>query len=47
MQIPIANQWTESRDPYGRVRGRIEGAEGDCNLIGGTTVSTNWTPQNS
>jgi hypothetical protein len=36
----IANLWTEPRDSNGRVRGRIEGAEGDCNPIG-RTVSTN------
>ena len=36
----IANHWTEARDPDGRIRGRIEGAEGDCNPIG-TTVSIN------
>jgi hypothetical protein len=41
MQILIASHWTEVRDPYGRVRGRIEGAEGDGNLIERPTVSTN------
>jgi hypothetical protein len=40
-----ANYWTELRDPYGRVRGRIEGAVRDCSPIGRTTVSTNQTPQ--
>jgi hypothetical protein len=30
--------------PYGRVRGRIEEVESDCNPIGRTTVST---PQSS
>ena len=40
MQIPTANHWTEVRDPYGRVRGRIEEAEGDGNPIGRTTVSS-------
>jgi hypothetical protein len=38
MQILIANLWTEPRDPNGRVRGRTEGAEGDCNPIGRTTI---------
>jgi hypothetical protein len=41
MQILTANDWTESYDPYGRVRGKTEGAEGNCNPIGRTTVSTN------
>jgi hypothetical protein len=29
MQILIANHWIETRDPHGRVRGKIEKAEGD------------------
>jgi hypothetical protein len=41
-----ANHQTEHRDPDGRVRGKTEGAEGDCNPIG-RTISTNWTTQNS
>jgi hypothetical protein len=40
MQILIANLWPEVRDHYGRVRGRIEGAEGDGNHIGRPTMST-------
>ena len=44
MQILTANHWTEVRDPYGRVRGRIEGTEGDGNPIGRPTVSTNLDP---
>jgi hypothetical protein len=44
VQILTANHWAEPRDPNGRVRGRAEGAEGDCNPIGRTTVSTNQTP---
>jgi hypothetical protein len=36
MQILTANHWTEVRDLYGRVRGRIKGAEGDGNPIGRT-----------
>jgi hypothetical protein len=39
-----ANHWTEVRDPNGRVRGRIEGAEGDGNPIGRPTVTTNLDP---
>jgi hypothetical protein len=34
----------EVGDPFGRVRGRSEGAEGDCNPIGRTTVPTNLDP---
>ena len=37
-----ANHWTEISDHYGRVR--IEGAEGDGNPIGRTTVLTNLDP---
>jgi hypothetical protein len=33
--------------PNGRARGRTEGAEGVCNPIGRTTISTNQTPQSS
>ena len=43
----IANYQTEPMDPNGRVRGRIEGAEGNCNPIGRTTVSSNHIPQSS
>jgi hypothetical protein len=32
------------REPNGRVRERLEGAKGDGNLIGRTTVSTNMDP---
>ena len=39
-----ANHWTEVRDPNGRVRGRIEGAEGDGNPIGRPIISTNTNP---
>jgi hypothetical protein len=41
MQILTVNHWIEVGDPYGRVRGRIEGAEADGNPIGRPTVSTN------
>jgi len=33
MQILTANHLTEPRDPNGRVRGKTEGTEGDCNPI--------------
>jgi hypothetical protein len=39
-----ANPWAEVRVPYGRVRRRIEGAEGDSNPIGRITVSMNHAP---
>jgi hypothetical protein len=42
-----ANHWTEPRDPSERIRGRAEGAEGECNPIRRTTVSINWTLQSS
>jgi hypothetical protein len=41
MQISTAKHLIEVRDPYGRVRGRIEGTEGDGNPIGRPIVSTN------
>jgi hypothetical protein len=44
MQVLTANHWTEIEGPYERVRGRIEGAEGNGNPIGKTTVSTNLDP---
>jgi hypothetical protein len=40
------NHWTEHGDPYGRVRGRTEGAEGD-NPIGRTSILANCTTQSS
>lgn len=36
-----ANHWIEVWDKYGRVRVRSEGAEGDYNSIGRTTVLAN------
>ena len=42
-----ANHRTEHRDPSGGVRGRTERAEGVCNPIGRTTISTNQTQQSS
>jgi hypothetical protein len=32
--ILTVKHWTEPGDPKGKVRGRIEGAEGDFNPIG-------------
>jgi hypothetical protein len=43
MQIVIANHWTETGDPSGRLKGGTEGGEGDCNPIG-KTMSINQTP---
>jgi hypothetical protein len=40
-----ANLWTEDRVPNGGVRESTEGAEGVCNPIGRTTISTNQTPR--
>jgi hypothetical protein len=40
MLLIIIN-WTKLGEPYGRVRGRTKGAEGNCNPIGRTTLSTN------
>jgi len=37
----------ENRAPNGGVRKRTEGAEGVCNPIGRTTISTNQTVQSS
>ena len=36
-----SKHWIEVGDPYGRVRGRIEGTSGGGNPIGSQTVSTN------
>jgi hypothetical protein len=35
------NHWTEHRVTNGGARERTQGAEGVCNPIGGTTISTN------
>jgi hypothetical protein len=40
MQIFTVNHWTEPKDHIGRIRGRTEGAEGDCNTIERATIST-------
>jgi hypothetical protein len=47
MQILTANHQTEPREPNGRVRARSEEAEGYCNPIGRTTISTSLTTQSS
>lgn len=44
MQILSANHWIEVGDQYRRVRGRTEGAGGDCSPIGRRTMSTNPDP---
>jgi hypothetical protein len=43
MWILSANHRADHGDPNGEVRGRIEGAEGVYNPIGGITISTNQT----
>ena len=46
MRVLVAKHWTEHWDPNGGVRARTEGgAEGVCNPIGRTTVSTNQSSQ--
>ena len=42
--ILTANHWTKHRDYNGEVSGRTEGAEGICNPIGWTKMSTNQNP---
>jgi hypothetical protein len=41
MQVLTHNHWTEVKDPYGGIGGRIEGAEGEGDPIGRLSVSTN------
>jgi hypothetical protein len=38
--LPGPRIYKPSQTPNGRATGRIEGAEGDCNTIGRTTIST-------
>jgi hypothetical protein len=45
MWMLAANYQTKHMDPYGGVMGRTEGAEGVCNPIERTTISTNQTPE--
>jgi hypothetical protein len=40
----ITKHWTEVGDHYRRVKGRIRGAEGNCNPTGRPKVSTNLDP---
>jgi hypothetical protein len=47
MQILRANHWTEVRDPSGRVKGRIEGAEGDGNPIRRQQSQLTLTPESA
>jgi hypothetical protein len=42
-----ANNCTDCEVPNGGVRERTEGAEGICNPIGRTKISTNQNPQSS
>jgi hypothetical protein len=42
MQIPKTKHGVDVGNPYGRVRGRIEGAEGDGSPIERPTVSVNY-----
>jgi len=44
MRMVAVNHWTEQRNPIGEVREKTEGAEGVCNPIGRTTISTKQTP---
>jgi hypothetical protein len=43
----VANHWTEHRVLIEGIRKRTKEAEGVCNLIGRTTISTNQTPKSS
>jgi len=44
MRPVAANYWPEQGAPNGRVREKTEGAEGVCNTIRRTTISSNQTP---
>jgi len=44
MRMLAANHWTEQGEPNAGVREKTEGAEGFCNTIGRTTISTYQTP---
>jgi len=41
MRMLAANHWTQQRDSNGGFREKTEEAEGVCNPIGRTTISTN------
>ena len=47
MWMLAVNHQNELWDPNVEVRGRTEGAEEVCNIIGKTTISTNQTPHSS
>jgi hypothetical protein len=47
MQTLTDNYCTDPRNSYGRAKGRIEGAEEDCILIGIKSVATNRNSQSS
>jgi hypothetical protein len=47
MQILTPNQWTEARDPCGRIREKLKEAEDEGNPIGRAAVSTNLEPPRS
>lgn len=47
MQTPIAKQWMELGDSYGRIGGRIAVPEGDGNSTGKPIESTNLDPWGS
>jgi hypothetical protein len=47
MQILTVNLLIEGRDPYGRLRGRIKGTNGDGNPIKDQQCQLNWTPGRS
>jgi len=47
MWMLAANHRAEHENCNGGVKGRTEGAEGVCNPIGRTTISTNQIPQSS
>jgi hypothetical protein len=44
LQIFAPNQWTEAADPCGWIRGKLEEAEGEGDLVGGPAVSINLGP---
>jgi len=44
MQMPVDKHWREVRDPFERIRGRIEGPQGNGNPTGRPIVSTNMDP---
>jgi hypothetical protein len=44
MLILTANHQTVPGDLNGTITERTERAEGDCNPIGRTGISTSWTP---